>query len=41
MPTDDDPFDRPDSQFNTLEGWSWIGCYGGYYLRQSPAGGWF
>ena len=29
----DDPFDRPDSQFNTLKGWSWIGCYGGYYLQ--------
>ena len=29
----DDPFDRPDSRFNTLQGWSWIGCYGGYYLQ--------
>ena len=29
----DDPFDKPDSRFNTLEGWSWIGCYGGYYLQ--------
>lgn len=29
----DDPFDTPDSRFNTLEGWSWIGCYGGYYLQ--------
>ena len=28
-----DPFDRPDSSFNTLENWTWIGCYGGYYLQ--------
>ena len=28
-----DPFDRPDSQFNTLPDWTWIGCYGGYYLQ--------
>jgi YfiH family protein len=28
-----DPFDRPDSGFNNLEGWTWIGCYGGYYLQ--------
>lgn len=28
-----DPFERQDSVFNTLEGWSWIGCYGGYYLQ--------
>ena len=29
-----DPFLRqPDSGFNRLEGWSWIGCYGGYYLQ--------
>ena len=27
------PFDRPDRWFNTLEGWTWIGCYGGYYLQ--------
>ena len=27
------PFDRPDSRFNTLKGWTWIGCYGGYYLQ--------
>ena len=29
----DGPFDRPDSRFNTLKGWTWIGCYGGYYLQ--------
>ena len=29
----DPPFDRPDSRFNLLEGWTWIGCYGGYYLQ--------
>ena len=29
-----DPFlSQPDSGFNRLEGWSWIGCYGGYYLQ--------
>jgi YfiH family protein len=28
-----DPFDRPDNQFNTLPDWTWIGCYGGYYLQ--------
>lgn len=28
-----DPFERPDTVFNTLPGWSWIGCYGGYYLQ--------
>jgi YfiH family protein len=28
-----DPFDRPDNSFNTLQGWTWIGCYGGYYLQ--------
>ena len=27
------PFDRPDSCFNVLDGWTWIGCYGGYYLQ--------
>ena len=27
------PFDRPDSTFNTLKDWTWIGCYGGYYLQ--------
>lgn len=27
------PFNRPDSTFNTLPGWTWIGCYGGYYLQ--------
>jgi YfiH family protein len=29
----DSPFDRPDVGFNRLEGWSWIGGYGGYYLQ--------
>ena len=29
----DPPFDRPDAEFNNLEGWSWIGCYGGTYLQ--------
>ena len=29
----DPPFDRPDAGFNALEGWTWIGCYGGYYLQ--------
>ena len=29
----DPPFDRPDAAFNTLEGWTWVGCYGGYYLQ--------
>ena len=29
----DAPFDRPDAEFNTLPGWNWIGCYGGYYLQ--------
>ncbi len=24
---------RPDRGFNSLPGWSWIGCYGGYYLQ--------
>jgi YfiH family protein len=28
-----DPFDRPDAVFNTLEGWTWIGSYSGYYLQ--------
>ena len=30
--TTSDPFQRQDKNFNTLEGWTWIGCYGGYYL---------
>lgn len=29
----DAPFDRPDAGFNSLPGWSWVGCYGGYYLQ--------
>ena len=27
-----DPFNQPDNRFNTLEDWTWVGCYGGYYL---------
>ncbi|MEB3242629.1 MAG: peptidoglycan editing factor PgeF [Cyanobacteriota bacterium] len=27
------PFDRPDAHFNTLEGWSWVGTYGGWFLQ--------
>ena len=28
------PFDRwQDATFNTLNGWTWVGCYGGYYLQ--------
>ena len=29
----DPPFDRPDAGFNNLAGWTWVGCYGGYYLQ--------
>jgi YfiH family protein len=29
----DAPFNRPDSGFNTLPDWTWVGCYGGYYLQ--------
>ncbi|MCP9810246.1 peptidoglycan editing factor PgeF [Cyanobium sp. HWJ4-Hawea] len=29
----DPPFDRPDLEFNQLEDWTWVGCYGGYYLQ--------
>ncbi|MGL6133874.1 MAG: peptidoglycan editing factor PgeF [Prochlorococcaceae cyanobacterium] len=29
----DPPFDRPDVGFNDLPGWTWVGCYGGYYLQ--------
>ncbi len=32
------PFDRPDARFNTLEGWTWVGCYGGYYLQADLLG---
>ncbi|MGC6482149.1 MAG: peptidoglycan editing factor PgeF [Synechococcus sp.] len=31
-PGNNDPLTVPDTAFNTLEGWTWIGCYGGYYL---------
>jgi YfiH family protein len=27
------PFERPDAGFNTLNGWTWIGTYGGHYLQ--------
>ena len=28
------PFaDWPDSTFNSLSGWTWVGCYGGYFLQ--------
>lgn len=28
------PFaDWPDSTFNSLDGWTWVGCYGGYMLQ--------
>jgi YfiH family protein len=27
------PFDRPDATFNMLEGWTWVGTYGGWYLQ--------
>ena len=29
----DPPFDKPDRDFNSLEGWTWVGTYGGYYLQ--------
>jgi YfiH family protein len=29
----DPPFDRPDAGFNALEGWTWVGTYGGYFLQ--------
>ncbi|MFL0787681.1 MAG: peptidoglycan editing factor PgeF [Prochlorococcus sp.] len=28
-----DPLNAPDTLFNQLEGWTWAGCYGGYYLQ--------
>lgn len=27
------PFDQPDAGFNHLDGWTWVGCYGGHYLQ--------
>ena len=27
------PFDRPDVGFNALNGWTWVGTYGGHYLQ--------
>ena len=27
-----EPFQSPDRHFNALEQWTWVGCYGGYYL---------
>jgi hypothetical protein len=29
----DPPFDRPDAGFNDLNGWTWVGTYGGIYLQ--------
>lgn len=29
----DPPFNRPDAGFNSLEGWTWVGTYGGYHLQ--------
>ena len=31
--TDNDPFNHPDAGFNALPEWTWVGCYGGYYLQ--------
>lgn len=28
-----DPLATPDTLFNQLKGWTWVGCYGGYYLQ--------
>jgi polyphenol oxidase len=33
-----DPFQRPDVGFNALPGWTWVGCYGGYYLQADLLG---
>jgi hypothetical protein len=33
------PFDRPDASFNDLEGWTWVGCYGGFYLQSDLLAG--
>jgi polyphenol oxidase len=35
----DAPFLRPDSRFNTLPDWTWVGCYGGYYLQANLLAG--
>ena len=29
----DPPFNRPHAGFNALDGWTWVGCYGGCYLQ--------
>ena len=29
----DAPFNRPDAGFNDLQGWTWVGTYGGHYLQ--------
>ena len=34
-PSASDPFAVPDSLFNRLDHWTWIGCYGGYYLSSN------
>jgi YfiH family protein len=31
--TPNPPFNHPDCGFNSLAGWSWVGCYGGFYLQ--------
>ena len=35
----DPPFNRPDAGFNALDGWTWVGCYGGYYLQSDRLAG--
>lgn len=34
----DPPFDRPDGGFNSLDGWTWVGTYGGYVLQSDLLG---
>jgi YfiH family protein len=29
----DPPFDLADANFNSIPGWTWLGCYGGHYLQ--------
>lgn len=33
------PFERTDAAFNDLEGWTWIGTYGGHYLQSDLLAG--
>jgi YfiH family protein len=35
MTTAAEPFRQPDNLFNTQEHWTWVGCYGGYYLTSN------